>query len=517
MPSDQIDVSRFAARVTSHTMPNDNGSISNSSIGSSRVAKKVKFDLATVAFQVDYYDASVDYRPRGSLWQEHVHPGRSGGNLLAFLLRQMSAAQWAKVLVLGLCALAWLVQSVRLVKYYHHGYRHSHTYYAIPSTIELPSLTLCLPVIIPFDQGCLNRTTAAAADGVDCSPTGKESAELQLFNRSMSEFGHQCKVRLPASLSSSAAAAASPTSSPTFQLPCTSLHSPIETYFNGRHCYTYHLELASSRSKALVDGDRSVSITEVGQTSVSVRLQATASGQHHHQPNDQRWSPELYVHHQAALVPVDTLRQALRLPPGRQMSLAYSFVHQTQLDNCGEYRFGRPPTEPFEEFPTRQQCLDFCLGRALAEKCGDNCSPASYRLPVRRRVAGVQMGRVCYHDEAGCSDQQVERILEDCHRTCPEDCNQVEVKVTAAADAANEDETETVVALSRRVEPDVFVHSQPIMDTLLLMSALGGQFAFWLMMLVAVLRVIDLVEYGHDLMELYFQGDEGDIEPVVSK
>nr|XP_027206205.1 uncharacterized protein LOC113799715 [Dermatophagoides pteronyssinus] len=222
---------------------NHNNHINNNNNNNNN--RKVQFDSATIAYQVKYSKHPGDDLEKNSKQTKKeskmkMYPRNRIDMIRWFLIQQITIKQWLQFITFILLMIQCFWQCFRLYKIYKKEYKQTSISYELPEQIEFPALTICIPIIIPFNSRCFDDTNSIISGNNGTNDDKQNRIEClqtpltMLFNQSMSTFGHQCKIKTNRSSPS--------------MIYCANISPIIENYYQNYRCYTYLSEITLFRS-----------------------------------------------------------------------------------------------------------------------------------------------------------------------------------------------------------------------------------------------------------------------------
>ncbi|CAG2107261.1 unnamed protein product [Medioppia subpectinata] len=424
-------------------------------------SKKVHFDSARVAFQVEY-DVPDDHslRHKIPLWTEHWK--RSKTSLVYHLARHVSCQQWARVVIAGVAVVALVVQMWQTLDAFFARDTVLSGQYAATSGSAL-SVTLCLPVVVPFVRNCVqNDTNDCRRDVTDRPPPTIRA----LFNQSLSPFSHKCKLRAKNALKSCGRAR--------------------QWLRESRKCFTYATRDDDDDSDAPHD------------TVVHLLLQfsSDASGVDS--------LPQLRVHSELRTPDADD-GEWLAVKQSRKFEVKYWSTRVRFLDACADYALDRQTA-----LSSQDDCVEKCILKKMQENCFTEDPSRDYclsRFATVRTEHVDQWETFCSsRDRKECASKAfMATVVDFCRREkCPKDCFQTDVQ-SATREEMTSDATETNVTLARRLAPELELREVRRVTCLALVSRLGGLLAFWLTLVWILRQFLTFLTIFIELFDIYLQ------------
>lgn len=388
-------------------------------------------------------------------------------------------------------------------------------------------------MIIPFyeqNQKCVKNLDpdvdvegSEPENSPECDNTLLISA---LFNQSLSEYGHQCRVRYKKKAQMTSSSSGFKSSS------CATISPPIESYFKNKRCYTYLSEITVFRSP-IQDGQEANSILDYQDVYISLLIQSNrvpigASTSSSFADSDQPLQPELFIH-TADKIPIDSIRSPVKLELNHKYKLqyyylkTYSSVNQWSFFGCHNYTSRnaeeieehRMSRNPLDLHISRQDCVDRCMLREQAKirethNCPKQENCISHQIPIRRDLAQLNRDKICFTTPEDCPNEDeeflIQSVLDQCDKDCPDDCEAVDVQHETVEDSTETDTTDNTIQVTilRKIAPDIEVKQFPLMDNKKLLADIGGLIAFWLAVIWLLFQTVTLIEYAWELVQLHY-------------
>ncbi len=309
------------------------------------------------------------------VWTEHWHNNRT--LMIINLFKQISIQQWIHFIIYFVCLLVLFIQLLNAFSVYLTFETIISAEYELPKTYRFPSISVCVPIIVPFGELCLEQNSSQKCDFVS-----------NLFNASLSEFGHRCKFKHKNFINS-----------------CHSVAFPVESIYQNRKCFTYFSEL----SPKILIKDLEFNLDSVKETEINILIQSRIDH------NLVERNAELLIH-SSNLIPLSHNFEFISISANRKYEIRY---HLTKI-NLIESKFNNECTNYLKEKKSKQSqndCLDKCF-HLKSNECGNNCLLFSRIIRKDLLVLGQKL---CFN----CSQEIENNLREKCRKECPKkDCIQ---------------------------------------------------------------------------------------------
>ncbi|CAG2167392.1 unnamed protein product [Oppiella nova] len=436
-------------------------------------SKKVHFDSARVAFQVEY-DVPDDHslRHKIPLWTEHWK--RSKSSLLLHFLRQLSCQQWVRALIALTALTALSIQLFHTLDAYskRETLLHADTRPLLSHFVS-PAVSLCLPIVVPFVHKCVTNN-----NDTDCQNV---QTIRRLFNQSLSPFSHRCKHVIDGDFRSLRACP-----------------PPRQWIRENRKCFTYFAQHSPPFPPTL-----------------HLLLQYSSP------PDPQSPPPDIHVH-SAHTTPDVADSEWTAVRQNRKLELKYFATQIHFLDDCDEYDDERAPPNPLSSSTqppppaSRADCHERCLLAAMREHCPTTATTgeatdgrASHCLSrlatVRAELLSSDDKFCTIGDQNECNGRAFfARLSNRCLADCPPDCLRQTFHLTTREEMTS-DATETNVTVVRRRVPDLRLVEVRRTTCLELMARVGGLCAFWAVFAWILSRFLAFMQIFVELFDIYLQ------------
>ncbi|XP_075681386.1 LOW QUALITY PROTEIN: uncharacterized protein LOC113799715 [Dermatophagoides pteronyssinus] len=435
-----------------------------------------------------------------------------------FLIQQITIKQWLQFITFILLMIQCFWQCFRLYKIYKKEYKQTSISYELPEQIEFPALTICIPIIIPFNSRCFDDTNSIISGNNGTNDDKQNRIEClqtpltMLFNQSMSTFGHQCKIKTNRSSPS--------------MIYCANISPIIENYYQNYRCYTYLSEITLFRSN---NDQLMIPILEHNDFYVQILIQSNQFGHYHHHfqsQNNENPSIMLYLH-QIDEIPIDSLKEFLTISMGRIYNINFNLrkTIDKEFFDCHNYsgqyqpsnillnrwsssRSSKSSSLNIRQMISRQECYNRCCMNKWRRLCG-HCFPTSVSLRrdlihIKDKFCSNTLNEEYEQNHNKCHDNEnemIEKIAIDCNHQCPKDCQKTDVELEVK-EIENEDQGETMITIRRSIRPDKLLIQIPSISSVQYIGYIGGLLAFHLAIWWLICKFFELIEFIWEVYQL---------------
>ncbi|UXI15351.1 hypothetical protein NH340_JMT01294 [Sarcoptes scabiei] len=538
----EIDVDRLRSfspprkvSIVNHSNQEQNKSfVHNHVVGqSSENNRKVQFGPATISYQVSYDKHYANQADLARHRKEMFCP-RTRCKMFIWLLKQITFADWIRWLVCIIIGLQCFWQCLAFWNQYKKkSILNTSINYELPQRIELPAITVCLPIAIRLSRICseaFSKDSDISSILIDSKPNDHIDGGInsscsqtflsELFNQTFSQLDHQCKIIY---FNRSIGTQNNDHQQSLNVLPsiinCANISPTIENIYQSQRCYTYFSRIASNQSNLIEVFDTPISRYENLEIQISVQtknfVQTFRFG-----------NPSIYLH-QNDQIPIDLVREPLRVKLGYRYRLRYHLVKTIKMDQkyfeCRDYddddddRLESLTTHKkwLHKHNSREGCYLQCFLQRWRNRCG-SCFPIKF-IPIRRdlikpydRFCSNFSSKKIHNDQDENEDDQkcqsgemLENIADVCNQHCPNDCTEIDVE-SDLEKMINDDLEQSLITIKRKIRPDLIISKNPSFNGLQLLSHIGGLLMFWILIGWFLIKIIEFISFCWDFIQLKF-------------